>query len=126
MKDKNMIDEKINAIRSKEIEYPPLATLGTQGLIIQSMLRPDLSYQISKEGKVISTYWAITREDLWADTRRHISKGELARMKTLPWEGDARLDWLLQVAKTSGLSLDLLESYTRPLFNNATQMEQAA
>ena len=121
-----MIDEKINAIRSKEIEYPPLATLGTQGLIIQSMLRPDLSYQISKAGKIISTYWAITREDLWADTRRHISKGELARMKTLPWGDDSRLTWLIAAAQSSGLSLDLLESYTRPLFNDATSLEQAA
>ena len=121
-----MIDEQINALRSEDIGPTPLASMGGGNLIIQSMLRPDLSYQLSCEGEVISTYWAVTREDLWADTRRHISKGELARMKTLPWEGDARLDWLLQVAKTSGLSLDLLESYTRPLFNEATPLEQAA
>ena len=122
-----MIDEKINAIRSKEIEHSSLATLGTQGLIIQSMLRPDLSYQISKAGKVLSTYWAITREDLWADTRRQISKGELARMKALPWVDDSRLTWLLSAAQSSGLSLDLLEAYTRPLFSETeTIMEQVA
>ena len=122
-----MIDEKINAIRSKEIEHSSLATLGTQGLIIQSMLRPDLFYQISKAGKVFSTYWAITREDLWADTRRHISKGELARMKALPWVDDSRLTWLLNAAQSSGLSLDLLEAYSRPLFSETeTIMEQVA
>ena len=122
-----MIDEKINAIQAKEIEAVALASLGNDCLIIRSMLRPDLSYQISKAGKVLSTYWAITREDLWADTRRQISKGELARMKALPWGDDSRLAWLLNAAQSSGLSLDLLESYTRPLFSEIeTIMDQAA
>ena len=121
-----MIDEQINALRSEDIGQTPLASMGGGNLIIQSMLRPDLSYQLSCEGEVISTYWAVTREDLWADTRRHISKGELARMKTLPWGDDSRLTWLIAAAQSSGLSLDLLESYTRPLFNDATSLEQAA
>ena len=120
-----MIDEQINAIRLDEIGVTPTASLGRDSLIIQSMLRPDLSYQLSFDGKIVSTYWAITREDLWADTRRHISKGEIARMKAMRWDSEDRLDWLLKAAKSSGLSLDVLEDYTRPLFDN-TKAEIAA
>jgi len=124
-----MIDEKINAIRSNEVGNSSLAALRENSVIIQSMLRPDLSYQISDSGEVLSTLWAVTDEDLWADTRRHISKGEIARMAATSWNDDTRLDWLLKLAQASGLSLDLLEAYTRPLFDNiepAIPTEKAA
>ena len=108
-----------NDYRIEEIGALKLAWLqDDKTLLMVSMLRPDLHFIISG-GKVKSVIWATTSEELWADTRETIAKGEIERMASMSLVNQERLDWLSAAARQTGIGLERLDRMTRPIFSEA-------
>lgn len=97
----------------------PVAVAGNS-IMVQSMGAPNLDFHLSWTGEVIGTYWDVSdRARLTATDRAAIEQAELDLMASMDWgQSEARLDWLIKLARESGVSMDSLEQITRPLFQH--------
>lgn len=95
-------------------------TVTDNSILVQSMGAPSLSFHLSWAGEVIGTYWDIYDGPcLTATDRAAIEQRELDAMASTDWgQSETRLDWLIKLARGSGLSMDSLEQITRPLFQH--------